>query len=80
MTNIKALKLHGDGAFRNIYNNNILPESHSTCQAINRLKKYIQDKQLTNSLEVLEQFGICGDSALLLIGYISKGVANAPNH
>jgi len=74
MQNQKALKRARNWAFRNIYHTNIVTESQIKCQAINHLASYIKQKRLTDCLELLEQFGICGDFALLVIGCMNKGV------
>ena len=74
MQNQKAHKLRRDGAFRNIHHKNIISESRPSCQAITRLKRYIKQRKLTDSLELLEQFEIYGDFALLIIACLNKGV------
>jgi hypothetical protein len=73
MSKTKALKLCRDGAFRNIQHSNIITESIPNRQAINRLKRYIKQKKLTDSLNLLEEFEIYGDFALLIIGCLMNG-------
>lgn len=74
MKNQKALKLSRNRAFRNIHHKNIISESRANCQAINQLKRYIKQRKLTDSLELLEQFGIYGDFALIVISCFSREV------
>jgi len=57
-----------------LFNNTILGGKDVNCQAINSLRNSIEQRELTNLLELLESVGINGDFALIVISCFSREV------
>ena len=78
MQNQKAQKRTRNRAFRKSINTNSIPESIKSVKPVSskilRLFHLIRDKQLTDSLILLNQLGIPDEAALLIISLLERVV------